>query len=82
MRALLLQVRGREREDDALVLLLRRLIAGVAYRGREPVARLLDGLVGETDDGEVMQPAGEVGLDGDELGGGADRLGGERLGVA
>ena len=54
VRTFFLQVGWREREDDPLVLLLGRLVAAVAYRGRDAVARLVDRLVREADDREVV----------------------------
>ena len=82
VRTFFLQVSRRERKDDALVLLFRRLIAGVAYCGGHAVARFFNRLVGETDDGEVVQAAREVGFHGNQFGTRADRLGGERLRVS
>src|SRR5581483_1693658 len=38
---------------------------GVAHRRPDALTRLLDGPVGEPDDGEAGQPGGDVGLDGD-----------------
>ena len=39
VRALFLQIGGRERENDALILLFRRLVAGMSYRGRDTITR-------------------------------------------
>ena len=46
---------------------------GVADRGLHPLSRLLDGAVGEPDDGEGRQPVGDVGLDRDRDPGEAPR---------
>ena len=40
--------------------------AGVADRAADPLARLLEGGVGETDDGETGQPGRDVDLDADD----------------
>ena len=82
VRTLLFQIRRRERENDAFVLLFGRFVAGVTYRGADPVACFFNRLIGETNDREVVQSAREVRLNANQFRAGANRLRGKRLGVS